>query len=234
MVLSKPLGDVKAGGSQTCISSTNGLQCLGQWRAGLKQLLPADARITDFSVGNLNVSAIANSALFCWGANDFGQLGDGNTTTLMANAANAKSPTQIHAAGSDVESIPSGATDSCLLIRRATKTKPSRALTCWGNNGEGQFGSGVSSASRLPTDVFGTEKNITAASVDGATKCIVADGGLQCWGTKLLVSKLDSVQRIDVGYDATPQQIIAPDSDVTFVATRSEGACAVVAGGLRC
>lgn len=225
-----PVNDAKASGNQTCVSSIKGLQCLGDGRAGPKQVLPEDARITDFSVAYSNLCAIANDALFCWGANDFGQLGDGSTTASIVNAANTISPTQTLAAGSDVDSISSGASHSCALIRVPTKATANRTLTCWGDNSGGQFGTGVSNSSKLPTPVFGADKGITAASVTGATKCIVADGGLQCWGVKLS----SSGPRFEYIYDATPQQIFASGSDVTFVATRSMGACAVVAAGLRC
>ena len=225
-----PLGEVKAGGNQSCASSGNGLQCWGAGRARQEHLLPEGGRITALSVGYSNTCAIVDGTLYCWGSNDFGQLGNGSTMATAANAESSTLPVQTLAAGSGVVAISSAAAHSCVVTSTTAYAPTNGGFSCWGDNNRGQFGNGAVSAKNPPVAVFGADRSITAASVTGEAKCIVADGGLQCWGIRLAAFR----PNVSVTYDATPQQIIAPRSGVTAVETRGRRVCAVVAGGLRC
>jgi alpha-tubulin suppressor-like RCC1 family protein len=77
----------------------------------------------------------SGGALFCWGYNVFGQVGDGTTTDRNLPTREATS-----AAWNEVSV---GRVHSCAIASGG-------ALYCWGNNG-GRFGNGSTANSSTPT-----------------------------------------------------------------------------------
>lgn len=102
----------------------------------------------------------------CWGANAYGQLGNGSTTD---------SPQPVAVTGlSGVSSIALGLNHSCALVSGAVK--------CWGYNSNAQLGDGTTTNAKTPVAV----KNITTATAiaAGATHscAILTDATIKCWG----------------------------------------------------
>lgn len=111
----------------------------------------------------------ADGTAWCWGRNDFGQLGDG-TTTLRP------SPTQV--LGTDWARIATGGSSTCGVKRDGT-------LWCWGLNNFGQLGGADKAGSATPRQVgtAATWKEVTASWTHAcATQ---TDGSLWCWGQNL-------------------------------------------------
>ena len=77
-----------------------------------------------------------NGALYCWGLNTFGQVGDGTTTDRLV-------PTQEASASSWVQ-VTTGGVYTCAI-------RTDRHLFCWGNNDSGAFGDGTTTSSTVPT-----------------------------------------------------------------------------------
>ncbi|HEY6829549.1 MAG TPA: hypothetical protein VI259_21980 [Gemmatimonadaceae bacterium] len=76
---------------------------------------------------------------YCWGGNDFGQLGDGTTTQRLV-------PTPV-ATSDKFVAIGAGDTFSCGM-------RADRRVFCWGDNSFGQLGSGVAGGfSAVPVEV---------------------------------------------------------------------------------
>ncbi len=76
---------------------------------------------------------------YCWGGNDFGQLGDGTTTQRLV-------PTPV-ATSDKFVAIGAGDTFSCGM-------RADRRVFCWGDNSLGQLGSGVAGGlSVVPVEV---------------------------------------------------------------------------------
>ena len=75
----------------------------------------------------------------CWGANDFGALGDGSTTQ--------------HVAPVDVVGV-RGATAIAVMETHACAVVAGGEVLCWGSNGYGQLGDGADT-SVLSTVVAG-------------------------------------------------------------------------------
>ncbi len=77
----------------------------------------------------------------CWGANDKGQLGNGNLT-------NSAKPVNVTDLTSGVIGIATGDNHSCARLSGGK-------LKCWGDNSQGQLGTGPG-IYLIPTDVVGT------------------------------------------------------------------------------
>jgi alpha-tubulin suppressor-like RCC1 family protein len=104
---------------------------------------------------------------YCWGSNNYGQVGDGTTTQRLV-------PTAI-SGGYTWSSISVGWTDVCGVTT-------SGAAYCWGYNNYGQDGTGNTTQNNSPTLVTGSH-SWSRISVGMTTTCGVAIGGSGfCWG----------------------------------------------------
>ena len=129
---------VSAGGSHSCGVQTNGsLWCWGNNSTG--QLGRGDTtspQLTPIQIGAVttwaSVSASTSNtcatrtdgSLWCWGANDVGQVGDGTTTQRTA-------PVRV------------GAANDWSSVQRRCAVKADATVWCWGANDVGQIGDGT-------------------------------------------------------------------------------------------
>jgi alpha-tubulin suppressor-like RCC1 family protein len=108
----------------------------------------------------------AAGAVYCWGLNDIGQVGDGTTITRL---------TPVLVAGSaSFAAVDPGAYHTCGVTTAG-------AAFCWGANG-GQLGDGTTTDRSSPGLVAG---GVTFAAVDagGTHTCgVTAAGAAYCWG----------------------------------------------------
>lgn len=120
------------------------------------------------SLGDDHTCAVNDAgALFCWGLNTSGRLGDGSTTTRTA-------PVQIFASG--VDSIHAGGEFTCALR--------SGERWCWGSNTSAALGNGTttSGSNATPTryDVYTDWQRLSLGRTHGCG--IRGEGELWCWG----------------------------------------------------
>jgi hypothetical protein len=111
--------------------------------------------------------ALRKAGLYCWGANDTGQLGDGST-------ASATSPVKAAIDATDVVEVAVHTGRSCVRRR-------SGAVACWGANASGQLGDGTRDDSLEPVEVALEDAAQLALSEN--TSCALRDdGSVYCWG----------------------------------------------------
>jgi alpha-tubulin suppressor-like RCC1 family protein len=91
------------------------------------------ASVTVSAVGNHACARTVSGAMFCWGANGDGQLGDGAF-------ADRNTPTAVRTLGPDdhanVDAIAAGFAHTCAR-------KHGGVIVCWGNNDNGQLADGA-------------------------------------------------------------------------------------------
>ncbi|RIJ71374.1 hypothetical protein D1871_14335 [Nakamurella silvestris] len=132
-------------------------------------------KVTQVSAGTSSSCAIAEGSLYCWGANNKGQLGIGNASPIPS-----PSPVLVGAplAGKFVTQVSVGQDYACAVaVGKAY---------CWGNNSSGQLGDGSKTSHTVPTAVFTSAvlsgKKISAISAGTRHTCAIAQGRDFCWG----------------------------------------------------
>jgi alpha-tubulin suppressor-like RCC1 family protein len=118
--------------------------------------------------GDQHACAIdAENRLWCWGSNEWGQLGNGTNTT-------SDTPVQVGSA-SDWTDIASGYGHVCGL-------RGAGALYCWGLNGQGQLGTGNTTNRNTP-GLIASGSEFQTLGLGGYHSCaILKSGALRCWG----------------------------------------------------
>jgi len=116
------------------------------------------------SVGRQHVCAIMNSKAYCWGKNNYGQLGDGTKMDRFV-------PTLVDFTFNPGEELPvtdiaAGGQHTCAVINE-------NQLKCWGYNGEGQLGNGTTISSEYPVDV--SFPGVSKSKSKGVSKIIIND-----------------------------------------------------------
>lgn len=106
----------------------------------------------------------------CWGANDYGQLGDASTKIKYT-------PVSPSGLSSGVTELGAGAYHTCAVTSAG-------GLKCWGANGNGQLGTGTTTDTAVPVDVQGLGSSlIETVEAGGQHTCVKTVGGAaMCWG----------------------------------------------------
>lgn len=108
----------------------------------------------------------------CWGANGFGQLGNGTATpsTSPVPVFNVTTATGIVA----------GRDHGCAHLSTGT-------VRCWGINNFGELGDGTMDQSSIPVAVLNSDRSmltgVTAVAAGVGHSCArLTDGTVSCWG----------------------------------------------------
>jgi len=217
--LASGVAAIAGGGYHTCaLTSAGAVKCWGANRHG--QL--GDGTITNrhspvvvsglasgvsaISAGERYTCALTSAGgVKCWGANFFGQLGDGTTT-------DRHTPVAVSGLASGVAAIAAGYAYTCALTSAG-------GVKCWGINNYGQLGDGTTNDRLIPVDVSGLASDVEAiAAGDIHTCAFTSAGGVKCWGAN---------DRGELGDGTTTERLIPVD--VPGLAT---GVAAIAAGGL--
>ena len=138
-----------------------GGDCVGEDR-GL-----SDAMIVSAGV-NHTCALLLNGEIWCWGADNTGQLGDGE------GALPSPVPVQVEL-GYTASTISAGGNHTCAVL-------DSGRLVCWGLNDNGQIGDGTMDGHPTPVEVPGIAGAIAVTCGLLHTCVLFETGAMKCWG----------------------------------------------------
>ena len=185
-----------------------------------------------------------DSSLKCWGSNNLGQLGQGDTEVRgdePGEMGDALLP--IDLGGGLVSGVAAGGNHTCALISVDD-------VKCWGRNNFGQLGQGSNLARgddagemgiALAGADLGTGRSATAVSVGNDHSCALLDNlTMKCWGRNGW-GQLGKTHAGNTGDGAAEMGDFLPPIDVgtqdavTAVATGSAHTCAILdVGAVKC
>ncbi len=128
-----------------------------------------------------------NATIKCWGLNNLGQLGLGDTAWRGdgANEMGDNLPAVNLGTGRIATAITAGEASTCALLDNST-------VKCWGYNGSGQLGLGDTAnrgngpnamGDNLPAVNLGTGRTATAITAGQSSNCVLLDNNaVKCWG----------------------------------------------------
>jgi alpha-tubulin suppressor-like RCC1 family protein len=198
--------------------------------------------------GRHTCALLDNGQLKCWGSNQFGQCGVGDTITRGDGPGEMGDslPSVSLGTGRTASSLWTGYRHNCARLDNG-QTK------CWGNNDSGQLGLGDTNTrgdgpgemgDSLPAVLLGTGRtalSISASSDNGYTCARLDNAQVKCWGNNSngRLGLGDMAARGDgpgeMG-DNLPAVDVGTNWNVKVVATASGGhACAILFyGGVKC
>jgi alpha-tubulin suppressor-like RCC1 family protein len=135
---------------------------------GLALKIDDDFTLPQISAGARHICVAANQ-LFCWGANDRGQLGIGTFSPHVATPTAIDLPTDVGGRGS----LSAGGDHTCALV----PTGPQ--VWCWGANDRGQVGDGTTVDRSSPAEVLAVS-SVVALGDDFS--CAMDYLEVRCWG----------------------------------------------------
>ena len=222
-ILGSGVKQVSVGSVAACaLTTSGGVKCWGDnYRGTLGNGSTADSYtpvnvsglssgVKQIAVGGSHACAITSSStVVCWGANDYGQLGDGSYT-------NRSKPVTTKGL-SGVSAITASIGTTCAITGGAVK--------CWGENDQGQLGNGTTTASTTPVQVSGLTSGYKAADLGLLGGCALSTGGAEkCWGGDVGTS---------AGHSTKP--VTTFSSGIAGVSVGDDHSCALLTTGtLKC
>ncbi|APV50553.1 hypothetical protein BWI17_13160 [Betaproteobacteria bacterium GR16-43] len=223
---------IAAAAESTCaISGTATLRCWG---------VNVDGRLGDGTTENRNVPTDvvglaglvdgvapgafhtcawrADGALYCWGRNASGQLGNGSFED---------STTPVLTLSTNVASAGGRGSHTCATLNFG-------GVRCWGSNSNGQLGMANNFFATFPVNALPLFGNVTSLSAGNAHTCVSLDTGeAACWGANES-GQLGRGHRLASGYN--PASVVGASLPaVAKVSAGATGSCALTqAGGVQC
>lgn len=172
--------------------------------------------IVSVTTGFNHSCALTNSGgVICWGSNDYGQLGDGTTTSRLT-------PVMVSGLSSGVVAVEAGGFHTCALTL-------SGGVKCWGQNTYGVLGDGTQTNRTTPVNVSGLTSGVIAISAGYVNTCaLTTSGGVKCWGYNVLGGVGDGTT---VSPRLTPVNVSGLTSGVSAISTGIRHSCALTTGG---
>jgi alpha-tubulin suppressor-like RCC1 family protein len=218
---------IAAGSEHTCAVVGGGVKCWGANASGqlgdgtrVNRNTPVtvpglSAGVTGIVAGSEHTCALTTTgAIWCWGANASGQLGDG--TNVNRNA-----PVNISGLPGGVAAIVAGSEHTCAQTSGGV-------MGCWGANASGQLGDATNVNRNAPVNVAGLSGGVAEIAAGSEHTCALTRGGtMGCWGA-------NASGQLGDGTHANRNvavNVSGLSGGVTAIVAGSEHTCAMTTGG---
>jgi alpha-tubulin suppressor-like RCC1 family protein len=181
-------------------------------------------RFVEITAGAAHACALTdNGQVWCWGANNLGQLGVGSIGGTF------RSPTRISSERSYV-GVAAGAMHTCAITTH-------RTVDCWGFDSSGQLGRGEASSecvvgpcNPLPSPVASLRRFDSIVAGHQHT-CATSGGEAWCWGSDARgqLGIDDTSERCEGSVCARAPRRVSELTHVVSLSAGSEHSCAIVA-----
>lgn len=158
----------------------------------------------------INMCGLTNSNnVYCWGNNDFGQLGDGSSITSGFSFSNIPAPLSMSGilSGKTIKKLETGVITNYVL---ASDDK----VYAWGNGDGGELGNGIlaNSSSPVAVSMTGSLSGKTVKDLAAGTNaaCLISsEDKIYCWG----IASATITNQTNINVDlSTPTQVIDTNS----------------------
>jgi hypothetical protein len=164
--LQSGVSTIAAGVQRTCVvTSAGAAKCLGV--SGAATVGGLESGVKEISIG--------------WSSLSPG-VGTGVEVCALMRSGGVKCfggreiPADVLGLGSGVREIDTGEVFTCAVTSGS-------GVKCWGSNRNGQLGIGSRADSRVPADVIGLRRGVTAITTGGQHSCaLTSRGKVKCWG----------------------------------------------------
>jgi alpha-tubulin suppressor-like RCC1 family protein len=198
--------------------------------------------ISHISVGQHFACAVraVDNRVYCWGRNDFGQLGRG----ALGTPTDPELDASVAVSNLSAKQVTAGTTHACAIAADNT-------VFCWGDPSSGQLGTGTNATAPIPTPqlTVGITNAVNISASAGFTCATLSDRTARCWGQNLPLdpnagtlgvgllfsaATLGSIEFVKPGAVNVPLPVKGLTGAV-FISTGATHACASGFGGMvRC
>ena len=183
------------------------------------------AGVASISAGRSFACAVlTDGTVRCWGENDAGELGSTSDTLGLQCGSNACVATAIPVTGLvGATAVSTGNASACALVAAGK-------VACWGDNTNGQLGTGTTVSSPTPVGVAGLTVAATAISAGDEFACaLLVGGGAACWGGNVYGN-------LGTGNITSAPAPIAPMglANITAISASNGRTCALLGGTVNC
>jgi alpha-tubulin suppressor-like RCC1 family protein len=192
----------------------------------------ATGHVSHVAMGETSSCAVLDDGqAYCWGANDQGQLGYGNTVELgRASGVLSGGPIQL---GDSVTRVHTSATHSCALLAGG-------ATRCWGNGSllglainQPDIGDNELPTAIGPLDAGGSIVELALAT--SHTCALLASGEVRCWGFNIYGELGYGFSYDHASLDYVRARAIELSGTAIHIAAGHYHSCALLSGGgVRC
>ncbi len=223
------VAQISAGSNHTCVrTTTGGVKCWGLNSSGQlgdgttnSSSTPVDVAglggaVIDLAAGAYHTCAlITGGTIKCWGANNYGQLGNSSTSSTAVTSP------QLVTGITNGKSITAGRFHTCTQYMAS-------AVACWGRNANGQLG--INSTTDSSSPVALSIVSVTSLSAGARHTCALqSTGSLWCWGLNSngQLGNNDAT----LADKLTPQQVTGITSGALQVSSGMYHTCSLMSGG---
>lgn len=222
--LSSGVSKISLGWYHSCvITSAGAAQCWGDGNNGklgngTTTAKSVPTQVSGLTSGVVSISggyehtcaALSSGGVRCWGYNNRGQLGNGNSTASSV-------PVTVSGLTNAI-SADTGDEFSCALTQAG-------GVKCWGGNSAGQLGNSTNTSSYAPVNVTGLSSGVARMDAWNGHVCVVTTAGAaKCWG----YNSYGQVGNGTTGHKNAPVDVSGLSSGVVGVSTGGGHVCAIL------